>query len=115
MFTFELPEKDSILGLVVNSCILAMYKGPTDEKPIVRPYTPISDVDQKVLPPTKHLSRLITSYDFGAEELTVQGTFDLLIKKYPNGPMSTHMHDMAPGQVLRIRGPIPKYKWEENK
>ena len=54
MFTFELPEKDSTLGLIVNSCILTMYKGPTDEKPIVRPYTPISDVDQKVLSLSKH-------------------------------------------------------------
>ena len=37
------------------------------------------------------------------------------MKKYPNGPMSTHLHDMNVGQSLSIRGPIPKYKWEENK
>ena len=48
LFTFELPDPDGILGLVVNSCILAKYKGPNDEKPIVRPYTPISEVDEKV-------------------------------------------------------------------
>jgi Oxidoreductase FAD-binding domain len=57
MFTFELPDKDSTLGLVVNSCILTMYKGPMAEKPTVRPYTPISAVDQKVqsviFPPTQ--------------------------------------------------------------
>ena len=29
--------------------------------------------------------------------------------------MSTHLHDMNVGQPLSIRGPIPKYKWEENK
>jgi len=29
--------------------------------------------------------------------------------------MSTHLHDMNVGQFLSIRGPIPKYKWEENK
>jgi len=29
--------------------------------------------------------------------------------------MSTHLHDMNVGQLLSIRGPIPKYKWEENK
>ena len=39
----------------------------------------------------------------------------MLIKKYPNGPMSTYLHDMNIGQPLSIRGPIPKYKWEENK
>jgi cytochrome-b5 reductase len=29
--------------------------------------------------------------------------------------MSTHIHDMAPGQELEFKGPIPKYPWEENK
>ena len=29
--------------------------------------------------------------------------------------MSTHIHEMAPGQELEFKGPIPKYKWEENK
>jgi cytochrome-b5 reductase len=48
LFTFELPDPNGTLGLVVNSCLLAKYKGPNDEKPTVRPYTPISDVDEKV-------------------------------------------------------------------
>ena len=48
LLTFELPDPEGTLGLVINSCILTKYKGPNDEKPIVRPYTPISDVDQKV-------------------------------------------------------------------
>lgn len=29
--------------------------------------------------------------------------------------MSTHLHDMNPGQRLDIKGPIPKYPFEENK
>jgi cytochrome-b5 reductase len=29
--------------------------------------------------------------------------------------MSTHIHDMTPGQRLDFKGPLPKYKWEENK
>jgi cytochrome-b5 reductase len=40
---------------------------------------------------------------------------DFLIKKYENGPMSTHLHDMVPGQRLDIKGPLPKYPWAENK
>lgn len=40
---------------------------------------------------------------------------DLLIKKYPDGPMSTHLHNMAPGQRLDFKGPLPKYPWAENK
>ena len=29
--------------------------------------------------------------------------------------MSTHMHDLVPGQRLDIKGPLPKYHWEANK
>jgi cytochrome-b5 reductase len=38
-----------------------------------------------------------------------------MIKRYPNGPMSEHIHSMAPGQRLDFRGPIPKYPWFANK
>jgi cytochrome-b5 reductase len=37
------------------------------------------------------------------------------VKKYPDGPMSTHFHDMEPGQRLDFKGPITKYQWETNK
>ena len=40
---------------------------------------------------------------------------DLIVKKYEGGPMSTHMHDMVPGQRLDFKGPLPKYSWSENK
>lgn len=40
---------------------------------------------------------------------------DLLIKQYPGGAMSSHIHNMKPGQRLDIKGPIPKYPWTENK
>ncbi|GKT91929.1 NADH-cytochrome B5 reductase 2 [Colletotrichum tofieldiae] len=29
--------------------------------------------------------------------------------------MSTHMHDMTPGQRLDFKGPLPKYPWSPNK
>jgi cytochrome-b5 reductase len=44
-----------------------------------------------------------------------KGYMELIVKKYPNGPMSTHMHDMVPGQRLDFKGPLPKYPWSENK
>ncbi len=87
---FRLPEEDMVSGLHIASAILTKYKGPEDEKPTIRPYTPTSDED-------------------------AQGYVDLLVKKYPNGPMSTHLHDMVPGQRLDIKGPIPKYPWAANK
>jgi len=88
--TFKLPEADMESGLPVQSAVITKYKGPEMEKPVIRPYTPISDVDQK-------------------------GTVDFLIKKYDKGAMSSHMHNMSPGQSLDIKGPIPKYQLSENK
>ena len=44
-----------------------------------------------------------------------QGYMDLLIKKYDNGPMSTHIHSLVPGQKLDVKGPLPKYPWSANK
>ncbi len=40
---------------------------------------------------------------------------DFVIKRYPDGPMSEHLHSMNPGQRLDFKGPIPKYPWEANK
>ncbi|KAK3394388.1 hypothetical protein B0H63DRAFT_407620 [Podospora didyma] len=89
-FRFKLPEDDMVSGLVTASAVLTKFTPTGAEKPVVRPYTPISD-----------------------EEAT--GYMDLLVKKYPDGPMSTHFHDMVPGQRLDIKGPLPKYPWTANK
>ena len=40
---FKLPEDDNVSGLHIASAILTKYKGPEDEKPTLRPYTPVSD------------------------------------------------------------------------
>ncbi|CRK22188.1 hypothetical protein BN1723_012605 [Verticillium longisporum] len=51
----------------------------------------------------------------GGDDEDAKGYLDLLVKKYPDGPMSTHMHDMTPGQRLDFKGPLPKYAWTANK
>lgn len=89
-FRFALPNKDDVSGLQIASALLTKYKGPEMEKPVIRPYTPVSDEDQK-------------------------GYIDLVVKRYPDGPMSNHLHNMSPGQRLDFKGPIPKYPWEPNK
>ncbi|OAL47255.1 ferredoxin reductase-like protein [Pyrenochaeta sp. DS3sAY3a] len=88
--TFRLPEEDMESGLPVASAVITKFKGPEMQKPVIRPYTPTSDVEQR-------------------------GTVDFIVKKYPDGPMSSHMHDLQPGQRLDIKGPIPKYQWTPNK
>ncbi|KAL8979590.1 MAG: hypothetical protein Q9177_006102 [Variospora cf. flavescens] len=87
---FALPDKDDVSGLQIASALLTKYKGPDMEKPVIRPYTPTSDEDAR-------------------------GHIDFVVKRYPNGPMSQHMHNMEPPQRLDFKGPIPKYPWEANK
>ncbi|KAI9817176.1 MAG: NADH-cytochrome b5 reductase [Pycnora praestabilis] len=89
-FRYELPESGNTSGLRIASALLTKYKGPGMEKPVIRPYTPVSDEDQK-------------------------GYIDLVVKVYPNGPMSEHMHSMNPQQRLDFKGPIMKYPYEANK
>ncbi|KAI9744475.1 MAG: NADH-cytochrome b5 reductase [Claussenomyces sp. TS43310] len=89
-FRFALPEQDQVSGLHVASALLTKYQGPGIDKPVIRPYTPVSDENDK-------------------------GYLDLLVKQYPNGPMSTHLHEMKPDQRLEFKGPIPKYPWTTNK
>lgn len=72
------------------AAIITKYKAPDQEKPTIRPYTPVSDEGDK-------------------------GHMDLLVKVYPQGNMSKHLHSLKPGQTLDIKGPIPKYPWSENK
>jgi len=43
IFKFLLPEADQVSGLDIASAILTKFQGPGMEKPVVRPYTPISD------------------------------------------------------------------------
>ncbi|KAJ3236988.1 hypothetical protein HDU81_010132, partial [Chytriomyces hyalinus] len=95
-FVFELPEGTTELGLPTASCLLTRFDNgvKADGKPdvVIRPYTPIED-------PAKGYT----------------GTFDLVIKKYPNGPMSTHIFNLKRGDTLEMKGPILKYKYEANK
>lgn len=87
---FELPEEDMVSGLPVTSAVITKFKAADAEKPTIRPYTPVNDESSP-------------------------GHMDLLVKVYKGGPMSEHLHSLAPGQTLDIKGPIPKYPWTENK
>ncbi|KAK9245715.1 hypothetical protein V1506DRAFT_537320 [Lipomyces tetrasporus] len=89
IFRFAFPEADDDSGLITASAILIKYKDE-NEKNIIRPYTPISD------PRTK-------------------GYLDLLVKVYPEGKASKHIHSLKPGDKLAFKGPIIKYPWTPNK
>lgn len=42
-FRFALPEENQVSGLPIASALITKYKGPDMEKPVIRPYTPVSD------------------------------------------------------------------------
>ena len=40
---------------------------------------------------------------------------DLLVKRYPDGKMSNHLHSLLPGQTLSFKtGPLLTYEWTPN-
>ncbi|KAA8642319.1 hypothetical protein EYZ11_002909 [Aspergillus tanneri] len=86
---FEFPDKEAVSGLHIASAILTKFSKP-GEKAVIRPYTPTSDEEQP-------------------------GYLDLIVKVYPNGPMSEHLHSMDVDQSLAFKGPLPKYPWDANK
>lgn len=85
---FELKDKDDVSGLVNASCLMTKFVTAKGNN-VIRPYTPVSDVNEK-------------------------GLLEFVIKKYEGGKMSTHIHDLKPGDTLSFKGPIIKWKWEPN-
>jgi len=68
---FGLPDSNRALGLSTCACLLASVKIEGEDEIIVRPYTPIST------------NAMI-------------GSFDLLVKAYPDGKMSSYMTSLTP-------------------
>ncbi|KAG5191118.1 hypothetical protein JKP88DRAFT_11044 [Tribonema minus] len=88
MFKIQLPSSKHETGLETASCLLVQGTG-LDGKPTVRPYTPTT------------LNKTL-------------GHFDLVIKRYPEGNVSSYMHGLKPGDKLMVKGPFPKLKVTPN-
>lgn len=58
--------------------------------PVLRPYTPISDLSEP-------------------------GFIELLVKKYPGGKASSHLHSLQPGEALTFVVPLKGYAWTPNR
>ncbi|KAI8333597.1 hypothetical protein BC941DRAFT_357815 [Chlamydoabsidia padenii] len=92
LFRFQLDSENDVSGLHTASCVITRY--PITKKDgtpgfIIRPYTPTSKEE-------------------------TQGHVDFIVKNYPQGKMSKHIHNLKIGDVLEIKGPITKYNWDEN-
>lgn len=87
-FTFALNSPDDVSGLKVASLLLAKYVTPKGSN-VVRPYTPVSDVEQK-------------------------GTIDFVIKKYPTGKFGNHIFSLGLNDTVSFKGPIVKWDYKPN-
>ncbi|PWN52216.1 ferredoxin reductase-like protein [Violaceomyces palustris] len=91
-FIFEIPDNQKP-GTNVASAILLKAADDSvkdkEGKSVIRPYTPTSSPD-------------------------TAGEIELLVKKYENGLMTTHIHNLKPGDKLGFKGPIPKWQYKAN-
>lgn len=84
IIVFDVEDPNKPLNLPCASFILTQAN--IDGKDVARPYTPIDQSEPGVL--------------------------NLLVKKYPTGAMSSHIHSLKQGDKLQIKGPLPKIKYE---
>ncbi|GAV30271.1 hypothetical protein PMKS-003781 [Pichia membranifaciens] len=88
LFRFGLPNPTDVLGLPIGQHI--QIAAEVDGKNVMHSYTPTSlDQDSK-------------------------GFFDLLIKVYPNGKLSSHIDSLKLGQTIKVKGPKGFYNYEPN-
>lgn len=83
---FALPEGDQQMGMELCSCIVMKYTGK-DGKDVIRPYTPISRIDQ-------------------------QGYFEILVKCYKGAKMGNHLHSLKIGATVEMKGPYVKFAYK---
>lgn len=115
-YKLRVSEAESLAtNVVVNhnkAALITKYKGPEMEKPVIRPYTPVNDEGK-----SRSQRHAISSnrLETNSNHSDARGYIEFVIKRYPEGPMSQHLHSMTPGQRLDFKGPIPKYAWSPNK
>lgn len=88
IFRFGLPNPTDVLGLPIGQHI--QIAAEIEGKNVMHSYTPTSlDQDSK-------------------------GYFDLLIKVYPNGKLSTYIDNLKLGETIRVKGPKGFYNYQPN-
>ncbi|KNH04021.1 NADH-cytochrome b5 reductase [Perkinsela sp. CCAP 1560/4] len=89
-FRFAFPEAEMVSGGDVASCVVVKYINPQSGKPVVRPYTPVSAIDQ-------------------------EGYLELVVKRYDGSKMASHLFEMKPGDTIDVKGLLPKIQYVPNK
>ncbi|KAF9699702.1 hypothetical protein EKO04_002528 [Ascochyta lentis] len=89
LLRFRLPNDTDVSGLSLTSAVITASWPKGRWFPVARPYTPVSASDEP-------------------------GKLELLVKQYPNGKQSTHLHSLQPGDSLLFAAALPGYKWKAN-
>ncbi|CCH40851.1 NADH-cytochrome b5 reductase 2 [Wickerhamomyces ciferrii] len=87
-FYFALPSADQVSGLKTASMLLGKYVTEKGNN-VIRPYTPISDNDQK-------------------------GQIEFVIKRYPTGKFGNHLFSLKENDTVTFKGPVRKWEWTPN-
>lgn len=80
-FKFALAKDNMQLNLPIASCITLRYTAANGEE-VMRPYTPLNLHDDK-------------------------GSFELVVKCYPNSKMGSHLFGLKVGDTIDAKGPWP--------
>mmetsp|Transcript_71370 Transcript_71370/g.201308 ORF Transcript_71370/g.201308 Transcript_71370/m.201308 type:complete len:279 (-) Transcript_71370:3469-4305(-) len=84
LFRLKLPSPSHVMGIDVSSTIMVQGGEVEGAKSrTIRPYTPTTGPETK-------------------------GFFDLIVKKYPEGSMSTYLFKLDIGDKIKVMGPFPK-------
>lgn len=82
---FQLPQPSQVLGLGVPGHLVVI-----DNAMIYRPYSPIT-IDSRAA-----------------------GYFELLVRHYPGGELSSYLAGLKPGEKVQFRGPVEgRYTYEQ--
>lgn len=87
--TFALSSEESYCGLNVNAITMIRWHKPGMKNPIMRPYTPTSEVDRR-------------------------GEIEFTIKRYTDGKMTPFLHSLKPGDHVELGKQITKIQYEPN-
>ncbi|KAJ5833272.1 hypothetical protein N7474_001583 [Penicillium riverlandense] len=86
---FEFPDLNAQSGLTLTSALLTISRPEGRWLPVLRPYTPISRLDQR-------------------------GCIELMVKQYPRGKASSHLHSLVPGDSLTFAATLKGFPWKPN-
>ncbi|KAL3486582.1 hypothetical protein BJX62DRAFT_241812 [Aspergillus germanicus] len=86
---FAFPDPRAHSGLQLTSALLTLSRPRGSWLPVIRPYTPINDLDEP-------------------------GQLELLVKRYPAGKTSSHIHSLNPGDSLTFLAPLKGFAWKPN-